>query len=217
MKKITCALAIDIFALVDIQLAISTYLQLYSRGLFGFRYHMRETQAAKNLLFRRLRCLANYENANKSLDKARARNKDVPQAEGEQQVVLWNEQVRSCQKSHVVSLHSDAIVRLMLVRPQAKMSIWKCLPPPLLISHLLVNLDFLKKLMTCTCGIEQNPIVPMWLWYILQLLVVPGLVKFHHFGQIFKVFGKFSRVYVVFGRLLNLLWEFLWPLGIFSS
>ena len=46
---------------------------------------MRETQAAKNLLFRRLRCLANYENANKALEKARARNKDVSQAEGEQQ------------------------------------------------------------------------------------------------------------------------------------
>ena len=46
---------------------------------------MRETQAAKNLLFRRLRCLANYESANKALEKARARNKDVAQAEGEQQ------------------------------------------------------------------------------------------------------------------------------------
>ena len=53
------------------------------------RYHMRETQAAKNLLFRRLRCLANYENANKGLDKARARNKDVQAAEIEQQVTDW--------------------------------------------------------------------------------------------------------------------------------
>ncbi len=50
---------------------------------------MRETQAAKNLLFRRLRCLANYENANKSLDKARARNKDVQAAEYEQQVTCF--------------------------------------------------------------------------------------------------------------------------------
>ena len=39
------------------------------------RYHQRDTQAAKNLLYRRLRCLADYENANKNLDKARARNK----------------------------------------------------------------------------------------------------------------------------------------------
>ena len=52
------------------------------------RYHMRETQAAKDLLFRRLRCLANYENANKSLEKARARNKDIQAAEIEQQVTF---------------------------------------------------------------------------------------------------------------------------------
>jgi sorting nexin-5/6/32 len=29
------------------------------------RYHMRDTTAAKDLLYRRLRCLANYEKANK--------------------------------------------------------------------------------------------------------------------------------------------------------
>merc|ERR1712223_1813286 len=40
------------------------------------RYHMRDTNAAKDLLYRRLRCLANYEKANKDLDMARARNKD---------------------------------------------------------------------------------------------------------------------------------------------
>lgn len=49
------------------------------------RYHMRDTTAAKDLLFRRLRCLAAYENANKSLEKARARNKDVVAAETAQQ------------------------------------------------------------------------------------------------------------------------------------
>ena len=76
------------------------------------RYHMRDTNAAKDLLYRwlceivqpfapfttlgtniynevfkkwwlcrRLRCLANYEKANKDLDMARARNKDVALAE----------------------------------------------------------------------------------------------------------------------------------------
>jgi len=49
------------------------------------RYHMRDTNAAKDLLYRRLRCLANYEKANKDLDLARARNKDVAQAENRQQ------------------------------------------------------------------------------------------------------------------------------------
>jgi len=49
------------------------------------RYHMRDTNAAKDLLYRRLRCLANYEKANKELDMARARNRDVGYSENKQQ------------------------------------------------------------------------------------------------------------------------------------
>ena len=41
------------------------------------RYYMRDSAAAKNLLYRRLRALANYEAATKNLDKARSKNKDV--------------------------------------------------------------------------------------------------------------------------------------------
>jgi len=48
------------------------------------RYHCWDTTAAKDLLFRRLRCLANYEKANKELDLARTRNKDVAAAENRQ-------------------------------------------------------------------------------------------------------------------------------------
>jgi len=49
------------------------------------RYYMRDSLAAKWLLYRRARALANYEAANKSLDKARSKNKDVPAAEELQQ------------------------------------------------------------------------------------------------------------------------------------
>jgi len=49
------------------------------------RYHMRDTSAAKDLLYRRLKSLSNYEKANKDLDLARARNKDVGIAENRQQ------------------------------------------------------------------------------------------------------------------------------------
>eukprot|EP00088_Acartia_fossae_P020302 TRINITY_DN2191_c1_g1_i13.p1 TRINITY_DN2191_c1_g1~~TRINITY_DN2191_c1_g1_i13.p1 ORF type:complete len:397 (+),score=138.88 TRINITY_DN2191_c1_g1_i13:48-1238(+) len=49
------------------------------------RYHMRDTAAAKDLLFRRLKSLSSYEKANKELDLARARNKDVAIAENRQQ------------------------------------------------------------------------------------------------------------------------------------
>ncbi|XP_037373453.1 sorting nexin-32 isoform X3 [Talpa occidentalis] len=50
------------------------------------RYYMRDSQAAKDLLYRRLRALADYENANKALDKARARNREVRTAESQQQL-----------------------------------------------------------------------------------------------------------------------------------
>ncbi|XP_034935495.1 sorting nexin-6 isoform X2 [Chelonus insularis] len=45
------------------------------------RYYMRDTAAAKRLLFRRLKALHAYEAANRALEKARARNKDVHAAE----------------------------------------------------------------------------------------------------------------------------------------
>jgi len=54
----------------------------------ALRYHMHDSNAAKDLLFRRLRCLANYENANKNLEKARAKNKDIVLAENAQQEAL---------------------------------------------------------------------------------------------------------------------------------
>lgn len=41
------------------------------------RYYQRDTYAAKALLIRRLRCLAAYETANRNLEKARLKNKDV--------------------------------------------------------------------------------------------------------------------------------------------
>ncbi|XP_032883003.1 sorting nexin-6 isoform X1 [Amblyraja radiata] len=49
------------------------------------RYYLRESQAGKDLLYRRARSLVDYENANKLLDRARAKNKDVLQAETNQQ------------------------------------------------------------------------------------------------------------------------------------
>ncbi|KAL6744362.1 hypothetical protein Aduo_017303 [Ancylostoma duodenale] len=42
-------------------------------------------KSSPDLLYRRMRCLANYEAANKNLERARGRNKDIPKAETEQQ------------------------------------------------------------------------------------------------------------------------------------
>uniref|UniRef100_A0A672JHF8 Sorting nexin n=1 Tax=Salarias fasciatus TaxID=181472 RepID=A0A672JHF8_SALFA len=52
------------------------------------RYYMRDIQAAKDLLYRRARALADYENSNKALDKARLKSRDIPQAEEHQQQCL---------------------------------------------------------------------------------------------------------------------------------
>lgn len=48
------------------------------------RYYLRDAQACKDLLYRRSRSLADYENANKELDKARSRGKNVQQAVDQQ-------------------------------------------------------------------------------------------------------------------------------------
>uniref|UniRef100_H3AUS7 Sorting nexin 32 n=1 Tax=Latimeria chalumnae TaxID=7897 RepID=H3AUS7_LATCH len=55
----------------------------------------RRHQEQKDLLYRRLRALADYENANKALDKARMKNKEVKQAEAHQQLC--------CQKFEKIS------------------------------------------------------------------------------------------------------------------
>ncbi|KAK6489191.1 sorting nexin-5-like isoform X1 [Huso huso] len=50
------------------------------------RYYMRDIQAAKDLLYRRARALADYENSNKALEKAQLKSKEVQQAEEHQQL-----------------------------------------------------------------------------------------------------------------------------------
>lgn len=49
------------------------------------RYYMRDSKAALDLMYRRSRCLADFDTANKNLDRARAKNKEVQQAETAQQ------------------------------------------------------------------------------------------------------------------------------------
>lgn len=43
----------------------------------NLRYYQRDSHAAKALLIRRLRCLAAYEAANRNLERARAKTKDI--------------------------------------------------------------------------------------------------------------------------------------------
>ena len=49
------------------------------------RYYMRDSKAALDLMYRRSRCIADFDTANKNLDRARAKNKEVQLAETNQQ------------------------------------------------------------------------------------------------------------------------------------
>ncbi|XP_062503796.1 sorting nexin-6-like [Corticium candelabrum] len=50
------------------------------------RYYDNDTKAAKDLLYRRMRSLVNFENSNKALEKARTKSKDVEAAQKNQQI-----------------------------------------------------------------------------------------------------------------------------------
>ncbi|XP_025424852.1 sorting nexin-6 isoform X1 [Sipha flava] len=65
------------------------------------RYYVGDSFAAKRLLYRRLRCLANYETANRNLEKARAKNKDVHAAQEVYDAEAT--QQLSCEKFEVMS------------------------------------------------------------------------------------------------------------------
>ncbi|XP_050816443.1 sorting nexin-32 isoform X2 [Gopherus flavomarginatus] len=75
-----------------------------------FKYYMRDSQAAKDLLYRRLRALADYENANKALDRARMRNKEVKPAEAHQQLCCQRfEQLSASAKQELTDFKSRRI------------------------------------------------------------------------------------------------------------
>lgn len=60
------------------------FFSVLSRHSFQFLF----VWFAQDLLYRRARALADYENSNKALDKARLKSKDIPQAEEHQQQCL---------------------------------------------------------------------------------------------------------------------------------
>lgn len=82
-----------------------------------------ERSVLQDLLYRRSRSLVDYENANKALDKARAKNKDVLQAETSQQLCCQKfEKISESAKQGTVDMHSVRAARcdgvmLILVFP----------------------------------------------------------------------------------------------------
>ncbi|XP_055386221.1 sorting nexin-6 isoform X2 [Condylostylus longicornis] len=74
------------------------------------RYYQRDSHAAKALLVRRLRCLASYEAANRNLEKARSKNKDVHAAENAQaQACEKFEKMSACGKEELVGFRNRRV------------------------------------------------------------------------------------------------------------
>ncbi|TNN16633.1 Sorting nexin-32 [Schistosoma japonicum] len=74
------------------------------------RYYAIDTGAARALLYRRCRALADYEAANRNLDKARARMKDVQAAEDAQAAA--NERFKSISESAKLELEDFKVRRI---------------------------------------------------------------------------------------------------------
>lgn len=74
------------------------------------RYYQRDSDAAKALLIRRLRCLAAYETANRNLEKVRAKNKDVHAAEAAQSEACEKfESISACGKEELISFRNRRV------------------------------------------------------------------------------------------------------------
>ncbi|XP_030052118.1 sorting nexin-5 isoform X2 [Microcaecilia unicolor] len=75
------------------------------------RYYMLDIEAAKDLLYRRTRALVDFENANKALDKARLKGKDVKQAEVNQQESLQKfEKLSESAKQELISFKRRKVI-----------------------------------------------------------------------------------------------------------
>ncbi|KAI4884930.1 hypothetical protein NFI96_013222 [Prochilodus magdalenae] len=111
------------------------------------RYYMRDIQAAKDLLYRRARALADYENSNKALDKARLKSKDVAQAEENQKQCLQKfdrlsesgkKELTSFKGRRVVAFRKNLIEMAELEIKHAKSSGWQRIEHFLLINNISI-------------------------------------------------------------------------------
>ncbi|XP_032213272.1 sorting nexin-32 isoform X2 [Mustela erminea] len=125
------------------------------------RYYMRDSQAAKDLLYRRLRALADYENANKALDKARTRNREVRTAESHQQLCCQRferlsdsakQELMDFKSRRVSSFRKNLIELAELELKHAKVS-----PPPSLATSLPDLYVLTKYWQACIGGRSGSP------------------------------------------------------------
>ncbi|XP_005175124.2 sorting nexin-32 isoform X1 [Musca domestica] len=110
-----CAKTADIFEKIknlEVRVASDQDLKLGDT----LRYYQRDSEAAKALLIRRLRCLAAYEATNRNLEKVRAKNKDihapleVQEAEAAQAEACEKfETMSACGKEELVSFRNRRV------------------------------------------------------------------------------------------------------------
>ena len=74
------------------------------------------------------------------------------------------------------------------------------------IHSLKNNLEeiFICCLHSNTTNVRVRSLVAVW----------PDLAKFRHFGTILQVFGQFLTVYLLFVKLVNLLWQICYNTGL---
>lgn len=90
----------------------------------------------QDLLYRRARALADYENSNKALDKARLKSKDIPQAEEHQQQCLqkFDKLSESGKKGLCISARKRRTLACSCARWYAQIRLfifnWTMPPPP---------------------------------------------------------------------------------------
>ncbi|XP_075168460.1 sorting nexin 6 isoform X2 [Haematobia irritans] len=104
-----CAKSADIFEKIknlEVRVASDQDLKLGDT----LRYYQRDSEAAKALLIRRLRCLAAYEATNRNLEKVRAKNKDIHAAEAAQAEACEKfETMSACGKEELVGFRNRRV------------------------------------------------------------------------------------------------------------
>ena len=78
------SLLLSICASISIVASLSRFLLLFDQALStesAEPLRCDQYRMLQDLLYRRMRCLANYESANKNLERARGRNKDIPKVQ----------------------------------------------------------------------------------------------------------------------------------------
>ena len=75
---------------------------------------------------------------------------------------------------------------------------------PNTLNNKLLNTNVIEPNLTLVCFVNS---FTEW----------PNLAKFRHFGKTSQVFGKILTVYLLFGKMLSLLWQIFYIIGLMAK